>query len=215
MVYRIVRGFIRMVLVPLLGARVVGVEGLDRPGPLILAPVHRSNLDSIVLASFSARRIRALGKESLFTVPVLSWLVSALGAIPVRRGEGDREALKAATQLLTSGEAMIVFPEGARQRGDGLGELFTGTAWLAAKTGAPVVPIGIVGTADATSSWRRLRRPNVRMVVGEPMAPPVAANGRRVGRDELRRFTAELLERLEAVQAEAVAQSQGGPHRRR
>lgn len=198
-----------MVIVPFLGARITGVEQLDRPGPLILAPVHRSNLDSIVLASFSRRRIRALGKQSLFTVPGLSWLVAALGAIPVRRGEGDREALVAATELLQRGEAMIVFPEGARQPAGPVRELFTGTAWLSAKTGAPVVPIGIAGTEDALGPSRRLRRPHVRIVVTEPIPAPVPSPGsRRVGREELRRFTADLHARLEAAQAEAAAQRQ-------
>ena len=69
-------------------------------GPTILAPVHRSHLDSVLVACQSRRRIRALGKESLFTTPGVSYVCAALGAIPVRRGEADRDALQAARALL-------------------------------------------------------------------------------------------------------------------
>ena len=70
-VYRLVRGLIRRVLFPWLRVKSVNAEILDRPGATILAPVHRSNLDSVLLASLCDRRIRALGKESLFLVPVV------------------------------------------------------------------------------------------------------------------------------------------------
>jgi 1-acyl-sn-glycerol-3-phosphate acyltransferase len=203
-VYRIVKAFLRFVILPWIRAEATGTERLNTPGPLILAPVHRSNIDSVVLATFSSRRIRALAKDSLFRVPVLAWLVAALGAIPVRRGEADRDALVAAKELLDRGEAMIVFPEGARQSGVEVTELFTGTAWLAAKTGALVVPIGIAGTEEALPFGARfLRRSRVRIVVEDPIPPPVAADGRRVGREQLRAYTAELRGRLQAAQDRA------------
>ncbi len=206
-VYRAIRRVVQTLLFPWLRAECVGAERLDIDGPMILAPVHRSNLDSVVVACFSRRRIRALGKESLFVVPVVKYFCAALGAIPVRRGQADREALAAAKSLLDRGESMIVFPEGTRQdSGVELGELFDGAAWLSARTGAPVIPIGIAGTSEAMGAGARwIRRSTVRVVVGEPLDPPKGIDGRRADREAMRVFTESLTERLAAVQREADA----------
>ncbi len=204
-VYRIIRRLIRAVMFPYLRAEATNVDALNLDGPTILAPVHRSHLDSIILATFSKRRIRALGKESLFTVPVLSYFCAALGAIPVRRGAADREALVAAKTLLDRGESMIVFPEGGRQLGDEIGELFDGAAWLAARTGARVIPIGISGTEQSMQEGKKLpRRSTVRIVVGEPMAAPKGPEGKRANRDQLTAFTEQLRDNLQAVQTAAA-----------
>lgn len=208
--YRTLRGFLRRVINPWLRMRSENTEVLDLPGPTILAPVHRSNLDSALLATQSDRRIRALGKESLFTTPGVSYLCAALGAIPVRRGEADRDALIAAKFLLDRGESMIVFPEGGRQSGSRISELFDGAAWLASKTGARVIPVGIAGTEDAMPQGAKfLRRSTVAIVPGEPMPAPVGIDGKRVTRDQLAEFTAELSVNLQLAQdrAEALARA--------
>ncbi len=191
-------------LLPYLKVEAHNTEVLDLPGTTILAPVHRSNLDSVVLACTCDRRIRALGKESLFTVPVLRYFCAALGAIPVRRGEADREALAAAKSLLDRGESMIVFPEGGRQAGHDVQELFGGAAWLAARTKARVVPIGISGTGEAMPEGSKgLRRAGVGISIGDPMEPPVGPDGKRAGRDQLRQFTADLRAQMQIRQDHA------------
>ena len=190
---------------PYLRVRYENEEVLDLPGATILAPVHRSNLDSPLIATLSSRRIRALGKESLFTTPGVSYVCAALGAIPVRRGEADRDALKAALGLLRDGETMIVFPEGGRQEGDKVGPLFDGAAWLAAKTGARVVPIGVAGTEAALPQGaKRLHRSTVAIAVGEPLASPAEGGTRRVPRDRLQEFTLQLHSELQKAQDRAV-----------
>ncbi|MDH3678668.1 MAG: 1-acyl-sn-glycerol-3-phosphate acyltransferase [Acidimicrobiia bacterium] len=204
--YRTVRGAIRAIVNPWLRVRAENTHVLDRPGPTILAPVHRSHLDSALVATQSSRRIRALGKQSLFTTPVVSYVCAALGAIPVRRGEADRDALAAAKMLLDRGESMIVFPEGSRRAGNEIGELFDGAAWLAARSGAPVVPIGITGTQAALPTGAKfLHRSDVAIVVGEPLPAPVGEDGKRASRQQLREFTAELTEQLQKAQDAAVA----------
>lgn len=200
-VYRLSRWFLRRVVNPWVRTRAHNVEVLDRPGPMILAPVHRSHLDSALIATVCERRIRALGKESLFTTPGVSYLCAALGAIPVKRGSADRDALVAAQELLDRGESMFVFPEGGRNQGNQVGELFDGAAWLSARTGAPVVPIGVAGTEHALPPGARyLRRSHVAIVVGEPMAAPQGENGKRVSRQQIRDFTVQIGERLQAMQ---------------
>lgn len=209
LVYRIARGLIRWILYPWLRVRFEGIEHLDQPGPVIVAPVHRSHLDSALLGPITTRRVRALGKESLFTTPGVGWLCAALGAIPVRRAEADRDAMNAARMLLDRGEMLVVFPEGTRTSGEVVAPLFDGPGWLAARTGAPVVPIGIAGTSEAFppgAAW--IRRSTVTIVVGPPIAAPVAAEGARaVSRSRLRTFTASLAEQLQSVQDDAVAGS--------
>ncbi len=204
-VYRGFRGFLRRAVNPYLRLRAENTEILNLPGPTILAPVHRSHLDSILIATLSNRRIRALGKESLFTTPVVSYFCAALGAIPVRRGEADRDALKAAMTLLKDGESMIVFPEGGRQYGNSVGELFDGAAWLAARSGARVVPIGVAGTETAMPQGAKwLRRSHAAIVVGDPLDPPVGPDGKRADRVQLAAFTETLGVHLQKAQDRAV-----------
>ncbi len=203
--YRVFRGFLRHVAAPFLNLRSENTGVLELPGPTILAPVHRSNLDSILIATLTSRRIRALGKESLFTTPGVAYVCAALGAIPVKRGAADKDAMKAALDLLSDGESMIVFPEGGRQHGNEVGPLFDGAAWLASRTGARVVPIGVAGTEEALPQGaRRVHRSNVAIVVADPMEL-VGNEGRRPDRQELLAFTGKLRVELQKAQDRAVA----------
>ena len=205
--YRAFRGFLRRVVAPYLHLRSENIEVLELPGPTILAPVHRSNLDSVLIATLTSRRVRALGKESLFTTPGVGYVCAALGAIPVKRGAADKDAMKAALDLLADGESMIVFPEGGRQYGNEIGPLFDGAAWLASRTGARVVPIGVAGTEQVLPQGaKRFHRSNVAIVVADPMEL-VGNEGRRPDRQQLQAFTEQLRVELQKAQDRAVAQT--------
>ena len=204
--YFFVRTFIRHVLARWLRLRHRGTEHLATPGPIILAPVHRSNLDAPLVAGVATRRIRALGKESLFGSNPAAWINAALGAIPVRRGEADREAMRAARAVIEAGEMMIVFPEGTRQSGPTINGVFDGTAYLANKTKAAIIPIGIAGTEAAMGSGTKgIKRARCAIVVGEPMAPPAG----RMSRPALAEFSAGVTAALQDVfdEAQALAES--------
>lgn len=213
--YRIVHRTVRLLIHPYLRVRADGATVLDRPGPMVLAPVHRSHLDTVLVATVCRRRLRALGKESLFRTPVVGYVCAALGAIPVRRGTADREALTTARRLLEHGEALFVFPEGGRFTGateyenNTVQPLLDGAAWLSARTGAPVVPIGIAGTAHALGRGSsRLRRSTVHIVIGEPVPPPPSdADRGRVSRRDLGNYTLRLRETLQHLQDHAVARA--------
>ena len=159
-----------------------GKEHLNLPGPLIIAPVHRSNLDVPLIAPLSKRHIRSLAKDSMFKGRLASWFSASIGAVPVRRGQADRQALETTKQLLLDGEAVLVFPEGTRQHGPEVETIFDGCAYLAAKCDAPVVPVGIAGTEEAMPSGVKVpRRKKVAIFVGEPMRFGSKADGSKTG----------------------------------
>lgn len=179
-----------------------GAENIPATGPVIIAPVHRSNLDAPLLSGCTKRRLRALGKESLFVHPLVAWVCAALGSIPLRRGEADREAVRSARAMLDSGAMVLVFPEGTRQQGDQVTEVFDGTAYLASKTGAPIVPVGIAGTEHALPQGAKFpNRARTAIVIG----PPIHAPKGRMSRPALAELSAEVQQRLQAVFDEAQA----------
>ena len=189
--YLAIRTSIRVVVYRYFRVRVIGREHLDTDAGVIVAPSHRSNLDAPLLGAAPNWRPRSLSKESLFKNPVLAWIITALGSFPVKRGVADREAMRTAARLLADGESVLVFPEGTRQSGDRIGEIFDGTAYLAAKAGVAVIPIGIVGTEDAMPPGARFpRRSTVTIVVGVPIAAPESEG--RVRRNDLKAFTDRL-----------------------
>lgn len=183
-------------------------QHLDTEGPMIIAPVHRSNLDAPLIAALTPRSTKSLAKTSLFSPAPLGWVMSALGGFPVERGTADRDALRAAQELLEQGEAMIVFPEGTRQTGNDVADVFDGAAFLAARTGAKVVPVGIAGTEAAMPPGRRFpKRTKVAIVVGAPIDAPVAT-GSRVTLSQRREFTQLLATELQAVFDEAQVEAE-------
>jgi 1-acyl-sn-glycerol-3-phosphate acyltransferase len=200
-VYGTIRFLVRALFWPYFRIQTVGRRHIPTDGPVILAPVHRSNLDSLLLAPLMQRRFRALAKEGLFKLRPLAWVMASLGALPLRRDTADRESMRTARELLSEGNILLVFPEGKRHKGDVVGELFDGTGWLAAKTRSRVVPVGIAGTGEAMPAGARFPRPvRVRMVVGPPIDPPEP----KATRSELRTWTEGLTGALQATQDEAV-----------
>lgn len=204
--WRAARGLIRILLFRIFRLRATGFERLRADGPLIYAPVHRSHLDGPFIGGLTHHRVRYLGKEELFQPKPLGWFMRSIGTFPVRRGEADLDAMRAALGLLKGGEAMLVFPEGTRQPSDDIGPVFDGTAWLAAKSGAPVLPVGIAGTREAMPSGAKFpKRTQVAIVVGEPLAPPTGPDGGRARRPDMTAWTATLRDALEGCQQRARA----------
>ena len=208
LMYRVFRRLVLLIAFPYFRVEVEGREWLSMDGPIIVAPVHRSNLDTPLVNAISRRRVRSLAKDSLFTGRFWTWFLSALGGFPVERGTADRQALETARMLLDRGEPLLVFPEGTRQSGHEVQPLFDGAAYLSAKTGAPVVPVGVAGTEAALPTGSNFpKRTKVRVVVGAPIPAPIAVKG-RLTRRQRTEFTAELHSRLQEVYDRARAQSE-------
>lgn len=175
-----------------------GLEHLPTDGAYILAPVHRSNIDFALAACITRRRQRFLAKDTLWK-PGFGVLWSALGGIPVARGTADREALNASQTVLEAGEPLVMFPEGTRQTGPVIEEMFDGPAFVQARTRAPIIPVGIGGSEAAMPKGARFIRPKkVVVVVGEPLPAP-ETDGAKARRAAVRTRTAELKVRLQAL----------------
>jgi len=184
---------------------VVGRENLPRDGAYVLAPTHRSNLDIPCAAAVSPRRLRYMGKDSLWKYRSAGVFFSALGAFPVARGTADLEALKRCVELLNSGEPLVLFPEGTRRSGPFVQDLFDGAAFVAVKAAVPIVPVAIAGTEEAMSRGKRsIGRGRCVMVIGSPIRETVF-DSRRATRDELSLITSKLQDRLQVLFNDAHA----------
>lgn len=128
------------------GLRVNGLENIPRTGPLLVCPNHVSHLDPPVIACSMDRPVTFMAKAELFDHRGFGALIRSLGAFPVRRGEGDTEAIRTSIKLLAEGKALLMFPEGTRGEGLELLPVSKGVAMIAKRAGAPVLPVGISGT---------------------------------------------------------------------
>lgn len=188
--------------------RVEGREHVPRTGPFVLAPVHRSNMDTPISACVTRRRLRFMGKDSLWKKRPAAWLLSSLGGFPVSRGTADREALKRSIAVLQGGEPLVLFPEGERKSGDVVQPLFDGAAYVALKAGVPIVPVGIAGSEAVMPKGSRFIHPaKVRVIVGEPIThPAMTSGGGRVPRAAVQDVTAQLHGALQDLYDRAQAQ---------
>jgi len=183
---------------------VKGVENIPTSGAFILAPVHRSNIDTPIAAAVTRRRMRFMGKDSLWKIKIVGSMFSALGAFPVTRGSADLEALKRCIAFVNAGEPVVLFPEGTRQVGDNLAPLFDGAAYVALKTQVPIIPVGIGGSQEVIPRGSiKIRRLRCAAVVGAPIYP-ATTNGSRVPRGDVRDLTERLGSALQTLLTEAL-----------
>jgi 1-acyl-sn-glycerol-3-phosphate acyltransferase len=169
----------KVVLTPVLRVcyrvRVEGKDNLPAEGPIILAANHRSFLDSIFLPLVIRRRVTYVAKAEYFDSKKTAWFFRAVGQIPIRRegGSASDRALVSATEVLESGGVFGIYPEGTRTRDGFTHRGHTGVARLALRTGAPVVPVGLVGTDECQPTDSKLPRlfRTVHVRFGAPIAP--------------------------------------------
>ena len=185
---------------------IVGREHIPTSGAYVLAPVHRSNMDTPISACVSRRRLRFMGKDSLWKHQPAAWILSALGGFPVARGTADREALHRCIGVLRAGEPLVLFPEGERKSGPTVQPLFDGAAYVALKAGVPIVPVGIAGSEAVMPKGAKMIRPaKVHVIIGAPILPRASVGGARVPRSAIRDVTAELHETLQRLFDDATA----------
>jgi len=177
-IYHVAATLLTVLSMILFRPSVKGRENIPRTGPVLIAPIHRSNVDFAFSLFISPRKVFFMAKDSLFKVPVLGGLLVRLGAFPVRRGTADRESMSAAEEVLRQGQALVLFPEGTRKEGLEVHALHDGAMFVAARTGATVVPVGIGGSERAMPHGAKFPRPTkIRIIVGEPIATRPSEEG--------------------------------------
>ena len=191
--YRVLRWLLTLAMRFYFSPRVEGPGEIPADGPVIIAPVHRSIIDFGFAIFLTDRKMFFIAKDSLWKIGLLGRFLLAMGAFPVHRESADRAALNHAESVLAAGEVLVLFPEGTRQEGPLVGELLEGAAFLAARTGATIVPVGIGGSAKAMPVGKKLpRRSRVTLYLGTPIAAPARNEKGRVARSVIHETTVEL-----------------------
>ena len=165
-----------------------GISNLPKIGGVVVVSNHGSHLDPPILGHALGRPVAFMAKTELFKVPILSFIISACGAYPVKRGAGDREALRTASNRLIEGWATGVFLDGTRQDDGRVNDPKAGAALLAARTGCPILPVAIVNSHRAFPKGSLIPRlVSIHLKVGELIKPPATRK-----REDLASTTKEI-----------------------
>jgi 1-acyl-sn-glycerol-3-phosphate acyltransferase len=193
LIYAVSKGIVSIGVRTLSRIRVIGSERVPRDGPLIVVANHVSYFDPPVIGWALPRQLHFMAKKELFEIPAFGALIRAYNAFPVDRGHGDVGAIKRAVSVLKAGNAVLIFPEGRRNR-DGTGRAEAGAALLASLSGARILPAYVDGTRRV-----RLWSP-IKVVFGEPF---MQGDGKKATREDLAKRTDEIMERIFALREQA------------
>src|SRR6476659_1373870 len=174
-VYWLVRGVLQPFFHLYFRLSRIGREHLPQDGPVIFAANHRSFLDPFVIGTMMRRPIYYVAKKELFQNRLQGWILNALGAFPVDRGNADQSMVDTAKAILARGDCVLIFPEGTRVRPGPPGPAKRGVGRLALETGAPVVPVAVIDTSDNRRGWR-IRPRKVRIRAGRALRFPRVAD---------------------------------------
>jgi 1-acyl-sn-glycerol-3-phosphate acyltransferase len=166
--YAALRVVCALVIMWLYRYRARGGQNVPATGGVILAVSHKSWWDPVFVGMALKRPMREMAKAELFRAGWSRWVVTSLGAYPIKRGHSDVEALHASLDILAAGEVLLMFPEGTRSHDDAIHAFHPGIALLAARSGRPVVPVAIRGTKQMAVNGRP-RFPRVSVAVGPPV----------------------------------------------
>ena len=173
--YPVVKVLLRVLLFLLTRRQVKGRGNVPNQGSLIIVSNHLNNIDPPLLGVSLDRKVIFMAKQELFRSGLSSYFLRGFGAFPVHRERMDRKALRQADQVLAQGLALVLFPEGKRSRHAQLLPALAGSAVIAVRSGAPILPIGISGTEKIKGVSWLWRRPQIKVNIGHPFyLPPVS-----------------------------------------
>ena len=202
LVYAFGSGFTRFFARYFLEFEIEGLDRIPRKGPLIVACNHISFWDPPLVGAHLPREMHFVAKAELFHNPLFGALIRSYNSIPIERGAKARSGLRGAEEVLTAGGAVLIFPEGTRNKSGDLLAPRAGVGRLAAATRTPVAPACITGSNQIRRSMRRRNR--IRITFGSPVMPP---SSRNVERDEMRAFARMIMERIRTMRVEQEAQT--------
>ncbi|MGH7360117.1 MAG: lysophospholipid acyltransferase family protein [Candidatus Methylomirabilales bacterium] len=201
MLYTLVRALALLALKVLCRLEVAGREHVPERGAVILAANHVSNVDPVVVGCAIRRKLHYMAKEELFRNPVFGWFLRRIQLFPISRSQADPSAFKRSLALLRKGEALLIFPEGTRGDGRHLLPGKAGAGMLALRSGSPVVPIYLEGTAAVMPRGARLPSPGaIRVWIGPPL---VSRETAREGREFYSALSQEIMEAIARLRAGA------------
>jgi 1-acyl-sn-glycerol-3-phosphate acyltransferase len=193
MFYSLARVIMRTVLLILRRWQVVGLKNLPCQGGLIIVSNHSSYWDPVAVGCALNRPIHYMAKSELFKNPLFEALIRGLNAFPVERGKSDRNAIRHAVNLLTTGQIIGVFPEGTRSTSGELQKAHLGAAMLAFKANVPIVPVAIIGAKGLSE---------MQVVIGSPIPLP-QYSGSRPNREQLESYSVQVMSRVSQLLRES------------
>ncbi|HWR55984.1 MAG TPA: lysophospholipid acyltransferase family protein [Negativicutes bacterium] len=191
MFYYVVRFIFRLIFKLVFRWQVTGRENIPATGGVIIAPNHVSNVDPPLVGSAMNRRVTIMAKEELFSFALFGYLIRRLGAFPIKRGTGDRGAIKTALEALRTGQALLLFPEGTRSKNGELNKAQHGISLIALKSQMPVIPVAHSGTFKFFRNGKWFPRFIVRF--GKPLYPPSGVHSSKEVLDE---FGASIMQEI-------------------
>lgn len=149
MIYFISRNVLKLLFKIFFRLEIIGAGNCPKNGPLIIAPNHTSFLDPLIAGFAVPREVNFMARDTLFRNRIFSRILTSVNAFPLKRKGGDLGAMRLAIDKLSQGKAVLIFPEGTRSKDGNLGAPRSGIGFLAATTGASILPCYIKGSMDA------------------------------------------------------------------
>lgn len=199
--YGALKAMVLLLFRPLFAVRRVGPEPAWPAGGFLICPNHTSYLDPAFLQLVVPRRITFVMTNDFYALPFARWFFALVGAVPMARGRRARRALHRAAALVRRGHVVAFFPEGRLSQTGAPGEPQRGIGYLARRTGAPILPVGVAG---AFRVWPRkarwFRRSDVRLLFGQPLRWSAPLTGSdEAQRSAERAFALHLMDRVRGL----------------
>lgn len=187
------KGLMKLISAP----KVFGRDSIPHQGSFVLVANHQSLLDPLILVACIPRKITFLAAAYIFKIPLVGQIVRAVGALPVKSLKGNYKTMKHSLSRLAKGGVVGIFPEGGVSLDGELRPFMSGWAYLALKTGVPVIPVAISGTREVLPVGRYIpQRSRIRINIGKPVYIDKKSKIRREHLDELSTKMMNIISRL-------------------